>query len=394
MCYPLSVPPLRSIQRPNFAYFVAAPCLQGVMASLFMLFVAGVNVASVTACVVVIVAGGLIGPWLSRRAASAVALAARSSDHARDNNLADVYLQVIPVWTKQIETARAETERSVIALVALFSGMAATLAATVRASGKAAEQLDGQGADGIVSVVNQTSTELAQVVNSLNIAQQSRTSMEDETKYYAEELKVMVESVQQIALQMKILTLNGAIEAARAGEAGRGFGVLANEMRRLSGTAGDLGANMAKKVDIITAAFSTISREARDRSGADASSVNQAEQVIDTVLRRFRDVTAQLSDSAQSMQRESAGIRKEISEALVALQFQDRVNQILAHVGDNMDALRREIASPQAAAEAGSPLNIHAWLTRMEQHFTTEEEIHNLRGGNAGVARPRNIDFF
>ena len=359
-----------------------------------MLFVAGVNVASVTACVVVIVAGGLIGRWLSRRAASAVALAVRSSDHARDNNLADVYLQVIPVWTKQIETARAETERSVIALVELFSGMAATLAATVRASGKAAEQLDGQGAEGIVSVVNQTSTELAQVVNSLNIAQQSRTSMEDETKYYAEELKVMVESVQQIALQMKILTLNGAIEAARAGEAGRGFGVLANEMRRLSGIAGDLGANMAKKMDIITATFSTISREARDRSGADASSVNQAEQVIDTVLRRFRDVTAQLSDSAQSMQRESAGIRKEISEALVALQFQDRVNQILAHVGDNMDALRREIASPQAAADAGNPLNIHAWLTRMEQHFTTEEEIHNLRGGNAGVARPRNIDFF
>ena len=32
-----------------------------------MLFVAGVNVASVTACVVVIVAGGLIGRWLSRR---------------------------------------------------------------------------------------------------------------------------------------------------------------------------------------------------------------------------------------------------------------------------------------------------------------------------------------
>ena len=358
-----------------------------------MLFVAGVNVASVTACVVVIVAGGLIGRWLSRRAASAVALAARSSDHARDNNLADVYLQVIPVWTKQIETARAETERSVIALVALFSGMAATLEATVRASGQAAEQLDGQGTGGIVSVVNQTSTELGQVVNSLKVAQQSRTSMVDETKY-AEELKVMVEGVQQIALQMKILTLNGAIEAARAGEAGRGFGVLANEMRRLSGTAGDLGANMAKKMDIITAAFSTISREARDRSGADASSVNQAEQVIDTVLRRFRDVTAQLSDSAQSMQRESGGIRKEISEALVALQFQDRVNQILAHVGDNMDALRREIASLREAAEAGSPLNIHAWLTRMEQHFTTEEEIHNLRGGNAGETRPRNIDFF
>ena len=381
------------MQSIKFTYFVAASCLHGAIASGFILYMAGVNIATLTACAVVMVAGALIGRELARRAASAVALAVSTTDQSRDSNLAEVYQEVIPVWAKQIETARAETERSVSALVALFSGMAATLETTVRASGRAAEQLNGQGADGIVSAVNQTSAELAQVVSTIKTARQSRASMVDETKY-AEELKVMAESVRQIALQMKILTLNGAIEAARAGEAGRGFGVLANEMRRLSGIAGELGVNMAKKMEIITAAFSTISREADDRSGADASTVNQAEQVIDNVLTRFRDVTAQLSDSAQSMQRESVGVRKEISEALVALQFQDRVNQILTHVGNNMDALSREIATPRATAEAGDRLDINAWLTRMEQHFTTEEEIHNLRGGNAGVTRPRNIDFF
>lgn len=363
------------------------------MAGLLMLLVAGVNLASITACTVVIIAGGLIGHHLSQRAAAAVALATKSRAQTDSDNLASVYLQVIPIWTKQIETARAETERSVAALVELFSGMAATLETAVRASENAAAQLDGQGAGGIVSAVNQTSTELSQVVNSLKTAQQSRTSMVDETKY-AEELRVMVEGVQQIALQMKILTLNGAIEAARAGEAGRGFAVLASEMRRLSGIAGDLGVNMAKKMEIIVTAFSTISREADDRSGAEASSVNQAEQVIDNVLTRFRDVTARLSDSAQSMQRESTGIRKEISDALESLQFQDRVNQILTHVGDNMDALSREIAALRAKAEAGDPLDINTWLNGMEQKFTTEEEIRNLRGGNTGASRQRTIDFF
>jgi methyl-accepting chemotaxis protein len=385
--------PLRPLQRTEFRSFTAAPCLLGIIASLFMLVVAGVNLASITACAVVIMAGGVIGRWLSHRAASAVASAEKFVAQAGDNHLAKVYSQVIPVWTKQIETARAETERSVSALVELFSGMAATLETTVRASGRAAEQLNGQGADGIVSAVNQTSAELAQVVSTIKAARQSRASMVDETKY-AEELKVMAESVQQIALQMKILTLNGAIEAARAGEAGRGFGVLANEMRRLSGIAGDLGVNMAKKMEIITAAFFTISREADDRSGDDATSVSRAEQAIDAVLSRFRDVTAQLSDSAQNMQRESVGVRKEISEALVALQFQDRVNQILSHVGDNMGALSQEIAALGARAGEGDALNIQTWLTRMEQHFTTEEEIHNLRGGNAGETQTRNIDFF
>lgn len=78
----------------------------------------------------------------------------------------------------------------------------------------------------------------------------------------ANEINVLTEAILGIASQTNLLSLNASIEAARAGEAGRGFTVVANEIKQLS----EQSANMANKIQSTTNAVIVSVKELSDAS--------------------------------------------------------------------------------------------------------------------------------
>ncbi len=264
---------------------------------------------------------------------------------AGDNAMIDHYLEgrerfgdaVVPVWCRHIENSRTQMEEAVSDLATRFSNIVDKLDNALHASGGS-----GQGEHAMTEVFAHSERQLGSVVTSMKSAMASKQAMLAQIKdleRFTRELRGMAEGVASIAAQTNLLALNAAIEAARAGPAGAGFAVVATEVRMLSMRSAETGKEITNRVGLISKAILAASQAAEQSSDAEDKSMQSAEGMIEGVLNEFRQMTDALVQSSALLKQESAGIQGEVGEALVQLQFQDRVSQVMSHVRDNMQQL-------------------------------------------------------
>lgn len=118
---------------------------------------------------------------------------------------------------------------------------------------------------------------------------------------------------------------------------------------------------------------------------SDAQARSGCETQIANVIADFKVAMDRLNASSTVLRSESEGIKLAVAAALEQLQFQDRVNQILMHVGDNLVALRGELTKP--AFDVADVARLRA---RLERSYTMDEE----RGPTQHASASSDITFF
>lgn len=302
---------------------------------------------------------------------------------------------VLPVWSGQIEMARSHTEESVTSLANRFAGISGRVESTIAAS------YGHQGEGDLVSVLNDSQPELDSIVTSLRSALSTRESLLREVmalQQFTGGLKQMAEEVGEIAKQTNLLALNAAIEAARAGEVGRGFAVVADEVRKLSTLSGETGRKIGETVETVNQAILHAFEVSQQYAQHGEEMVTRSETVIAQVITQLRTAAVGLVESSQTLQEESKVVGQEIAEVLVALQFQDRVSQVLASVRDDFARLEQKLnenKGEMAAGNAPSPIDVDAWLDQLAKTYTTPEQYVVHRGDSHAVpAGNSDITFF
>ncbi|MGZ4968298.1 MAG: methyl-accepting chemotaxis protein [Methylobacter sp.] len=309
--------------------------------------------------------------------------------------------RVLPIWSGQVEMARVHTEESIADLAQRFDALSKRLDAAVIASQNTVEG-DHESQEGIVELLQHSQRELSVIIQALGASLEEKEkllrSIED-LSGFTEKLSKMAWEVSSIASQTNLLALNAAIQAARAGDAGRGFSVVADEVRKLSRSSGDIGRKITETIESVNDAIEDTLKISRKFASRDKQTLGNAEQTIASVLSRFSRAASGLSDSEALLRSENTAINHEIANVFVALQFQDRVSQILTLVGDDLNKLEQhlnEFNSEQPGTGASRTVDVEQWLDELALTYTMEEQLAAHDGVKAEIKahQQTNITFF
>lgn len=301
---------------------------------------------------------------------------------------------VLPIWSQHIEAARSHTEESISALSNRFAHLAGRIQTSVS---------NAQGRDAsnrLVALLATSERELDSIVVALREALASKEILLQEVTRlsgFTEHLRAMAQDVASIAKQTNLLALNAAIEAARAGQSGRGFAVVADEVRKLSTLSGETGQKIGETVETVNGAIEKTLSVSQEYAKKDASTLANASQVIKQVITHFHQSAGSIVSNSEVIRSQSEAVGQEISEVLVALQFQDRVSQMLSHVRNDLDKLDHylgERTAQQAQGRTLAPFDVEAWLEELARTYTMPEQHAIHRGKGVSASSEPEITFF
>jgi methyl-accepting chemotaxis protein len=137
----------------------------------------------------------------------------------------------------------------------------------------------------------------------------------------------LINDIRGIADQTNLLALNAAIEAARAGEAGRGFAVVADEVRKLSQDSNTLNEQIRERAEGAKSTITNVEAVVGEIASLDMNIAIDAKGHLDGMLAELEGVNQSVSEGVSGLAELNNSIHQDVNQAITALQFADMVGQ-------------------------------------------------------------------
>ncbi|QXI26760.1 cache domain-containing protein [Pseudomonas vanderleydeniana] len=242
-----------------------------------------------------------------------------------------------------MERQRHETDQ-VATAINQMSSAAQEVARSAQGAAVAAQQTDAEG-QAAKRVVDGSIEQIHALVRDIRSSGVSLDSLQQDVTSIVSVLGV----IRSIAEQTNLLALNAAIEAARAGEAGRGFAVVADEVRALASRTQQSTQEIQGMIDRLQSGTqSAVEAMRRSSEAGDGTSVkaNEAGSSLDTIAQLIGTINAMNAQIASAAEEQTA----------VAEEINRSVHQIAVAVDNVADQTQQGAQTSRSLADLGQRL--------------------------------------
>ena len=354
---------------------------------------------TIVSALLLLVVGWLIAASIAARRAidEGSFVAARQAERGVIEHSSQAIIRVSSEFSEQIKEVRGEVSRAqsifdeaIGGLISSFHGINGQVQRQHSLGLQIVSGVEGSGGVGeFEQFASKTSDTLRQFVDSVIENSRVAMSLVEMTERIAAQMREVrgrLGEIEGIAKQTNLLALNAAIEAARAGEAGRGFAVVADEVRDLSGRTNHFSQQIREALATMQGQIEASEKAIHHMAAQDMTFALTSKGDVEVAMSGIEAMNQRTGDSVAELNQIAEQVESSVNQAIVSLQFQDMVTQLLSHVMRRLDVMEEVVGDEEQMAVAllntGDPEATMRTLDTLREHVDTlSQKLMTLKKG-------------